>query len=134
MLKTLNWFSFCFLFALLSFTGLGCMNDDVFDLIKQNKKLTKAEINLHTDNGLKKVVINDAVQLTKMNQALQNAQKIEVQKGGAFDFIADITIYKNNQSATFVVLHSPYHGWYIETDNNTLSSQYIFDLVTSYKK
>ena len=80
------------------------------------------------------VVIIDRRQLDSVDNAFRQAKEIDAQQGGAFETWADVNVYKGAHKINLFVQHSIYNGWMIEVGNKTLSSQYLFELVSRYSK
>jgi hypothetical protein len=84
--------------------------------------------------GTTNVVFTDRKLLDSMDNALQQAKQINVDKGGVFDPWADITVYKNGKQIHLFIQHSLYNGWMIEVGGKTLANEYLFELVRRYAR
>jgi hypothetical protein len=103
-------------------------------ILKAKQPITKVEMKIGSDSPVTYVTILDGRQLDSINLAFQNAQEKDIQKGGAFETWADVTIYKSNKKVNLFIQHSIYNGWMIEIASKTLTSDYLFALVRRYSK
>jgi hypothetical protein len=108
--------------------------DNQLNILRAKQPITKVEMKIGSDSPVTYVTILDRSLLDSINLAFQNAQEKDIQKGGAFETWADVTIYKNNKKANLFIQHSIYNGWMIEVGNKTLTSDYLFALVRRYAK
>jgi hypothetical protein len=103
-------------------------------ILKAKQPITKVEMKIGSDSAVTYVTILDGRQLDSINLAFQNAEEKDIQKGGAFETWADVTIYKSNKKVNLFIQHSIYNGWMIEIGSKTLTSDYLFALVRRYSK
>lgn len=125
-LKHLGKYLLLFLFSFQS-----CSEKNL-NLIKSNDRISKVEMKISTDTGLKKFEITEQDTLDSLRIALKQANEIDVQKGGAFEIWAEIKVYEKQGVADFFVQFSKYNGWYMEVDGKTLKCDYMFYLVKKY--
>lgn len=115
-------------FLVIPFFFQSCSEKN-FNVLKSNDRITKVEIKVSSDSGLKKFELIESDVLDSLTKSLREAKEIDVQKGGAFEIWAEIKVYKKQNVADFFVQFSKYNGWYIEIDGKTLKCDYMFYLV-----
>jgi hypothetical protein len=108
--------------------------DNRLTVLRARQPIAKVEIKIGSDSPVTNVTILDRRILDSVNLAFQNAQEKDIQKGGAFETWAEVTIYKSNKKVNLFIQHSLYNGWMIEIAGKTLTSDYLFALVRRYSK
>jgi hypothetical protein len=108
--------------------------DNRLTVLRARQPIAKVEIKIGSDSPVTNVTILDRRILDSVNLAFQNAQEKDIQKGGAFETWAEVTIYKSNKKVNLFIQHSIYHGWLIEVGSKTLTCDYLFAVVRRYSK
>jgi len=98
-------------------------------ILQGKGSITKAIMNIETSSNLMKITITDADTLNYINDALKNAQLIDVPRGGAFDISVRVYIEKNGKNANFEILKSQYYGWRLEIGDKYFRSDDLFKLI-----
>ncbi len=82
---------------------------------------------------MNKVVLTDRKLLDSIDSAFKTAQQQDIQKGGAFEKLANVTVYKGSKRLEVYIAFSIYDGWFIEVGNEMLISDHMFALVKRYE-
>src|SRR5207302_725951 len=101
------------------------------EVIKNNKPITKAEMKIISELGIREITITDIKVLDSLTKALSESSESIAQRGRELEFKmwSDIKIHKNNEIANIFVQFSEYSGWHINVGNKSLKCDYVLKLI-----
>jgi hypothetical protein len=103
-------------------------------IVKGQGVITRIEMKVVSETGVKNIVISDNTQLQRIDTAFKNAKEIDREVGKTRTIWADINLEKGGKKVDVWISYNDYNGWVMDIRNNTFSSDYLFQLVKLYSE